>query len=67
MDFDSLEKLSPEPLTKEEIEYIELKKGLWFIEKELGKVNTQLCELVSSIGNIITKLNDMDNSIILRE
>ena len=67
MDFDSLERLSPVPLTKEEIEYIELKKGLWSIEKELGKVNTQLCELVSRIGNIITKLNDMDNSIILRE
>jgi len=67
MDFDSLERLSPVPLTKEEIEYIELKKGLCSIEKELGKVNTQLCELVSRIGNIITKLNDMDNSIILKE
>ena len=53
MDFDSLERLSPEPLTKEEIEYIELKNGLLSIEKELGKVNTQLCELVSRIGNII--------------
>ena len=67
MDFDSLERLSPVPLTKEEIEYIELKKGLWSIEKELGKVNTQLCELVSVVGNIITLLNYLGDKILLRE
>ena len=66
-DFDSLERLSPTPLTKEEMEYIEIKEVLWSIEKELTVLNTQLCQLVSSVGNILTKLNHIDNSIILKE
>ena len=66
-DFDSLERLSPTPLAKEEMEYIEIKEVLWSIEKELTVLNTKLCELVSSVGNILTKLNQIDNSIILKE
>ena len=66
-DFDSLERLSPTPLTKEEMEYNEIKEVLWSIEKELTVLNTKLCELVSSVGNILTKLNQIENSIILKE
>ena len=66
-DFDSLERLSPTPLTKEEMDCLEIKEVLWSFEKELTVLNTKLCELVSSVGNILTKLNQIDNSIILKE
>ena len=36
------------------------------IEKQLTTIINMLCELTSQIGNIITKLNYLDASVILK-
>ena len=61
-----LENASITPLTKEEEEYIKLNKTMCDIEKQLTTIINMLCELTSQIGNIITKLNYLDTSVILK-
>ena len=47
--------------------YVDMKQGLWKVEKQLQDIVSKLCELTSKIGNIITKLNHMDNCVVLRD
>jgi len=54
------------PLTENEKHYIELNKTMCDIEKQLTTIINMLCELTSQIGNIITKLNYLDASVILK-
>ena len=61
-----LENDSITPLTKEEEEYIKLNKTICDIEKQLTTIINMLCELTSQIGNIITKMNYIDASVILK-
>ena len=67
IDLTKLESEETRAMTAEEQHYIETKQALWSIEKQLIQINTILCELGTKISNIVYKLNDMDNSIILRD
>ena len=67
IDLTKLETEETRAMTTEEQQYIETKQALWSIEKQLIQINTILCELGTKISNIVYKLNDMDNSIILRD
>ena len=67
IDLTKLESEETRAMTTEEKQYIETKQALWSIEKQLIQINTILCELGSKMSNIVYKLNDMDNSIILRD
>ena len=53
-------------LTKEEEEYIKLNRTMCDIEKQLTTIINMLCHLTTEIGNIITKLNYIDASVILK-
>ena len=61
-----LENTETTPLTQEEKYYIETMKRLTDIEKSLGDVLNKLCIIVSDISNIVTKLNHIDDCIILK-
>jgi len=61
-----LENTETTPLTQEEKYYIETMKRLTDIENSLGDVLNKLCVIVSDISNIITKLNHIDDCIILK-
>ena len=61
-----LENTETTPLTQEEKYYIETMKRLTDIENSLGDVLNKLCIIVSDISNIITKLNHIDDCIILK-
>ena len=61
-----LENISISPLTKNEEQYIELNNTMRNIENELTTIINMLCILTSKIGNIITKLNYIDASVILK-
>ena len=61
-----LENASIPELTKEEERYIELNNTMRNIENELTTIINMLCILTSQIGNIITKLNYLDSSVILK-
>ena len=61
-----LENESITPLSKNEEQYIELNNTMRDIENQLTTIINMLCILTSQIGNIITKLNYLDTSIILK-
>ena len=61
-----LENLETTPLTQEEKYYIETMNRLKDIENNLGDVLKKLCIIVSDISNIVTKLNHIDDCIILK-
>ena len=61
-----LENASIPELTKNEEQYIELNNTMRNIENELTTIINMLCILTSQIGNIITKLNYIDTSVILK-
>ena len=61
-----LENETISPLSKNEEQYIELNKTMRDIENQLTQIIEILCELVSKIGNIITKLNYIETSVILK-
>ena len=61
-----LENTETTPMTQEEKYYIETMKRLTDIENSLGDVLNKLCIIVSDISNIITKLNHIDDCIILK-
>ena len=61
-----LENASVAPITAEEKHYIELNKTMNNIENQLTQIIEIVCELVSKIGNIITKLNYIETSVILK-
>ena len=61
-----LENASIPELTKEEEQYIELNNTMRNIENELTTIINMLCIMTSQIGNIITKLNYIDTSVILK-
>ena len=61
-----LENESIPELTKEEERYIELNNTMINIENELTTIINMLCIMTSQIGNIITKLNYIDISVILK-
>ena len=72
MDFEfvsenELIEMRPQPLTQEEIYFIETTDRLKCIEKKLDQVLTELCAVTSKIGNIITVLQHIDKCILLRE
>ena len=60
-----LENAEPLPLTCEESRYIELTRELNMMNAQLTEIVKTLCILVSKIGNLQTKLNSMDDNIIL--
>ena len=62
-----LENTSTAPMTQEEIQFLETKKALYDIENRLQELNASLCILVSKVCNIVTILNGLQNSVILRE
>ena len=61
-----LENESITPLSKNEEQYIELNKTMRDIENQLTTIINMLCIMTSQIGNIITKLNYIDTSVILK-
>ena len=61
-----LENETISPLSKNEEQYIELNNTMRNIENELTTIINMLCILTSQIGNIITKLNYLDTSVILK-
>ena len=60
-----LENAEPLPITEEERRYIQLTSELNMMNAQLTKIIETLCILCSLIGNIQTKLNSMDDKIIL--
>ena len=60
-----LENAEPSPLNEEERRYIELTRELNMMNAQLTEIVKTLCILVSKIGNLQTKLNLMDDKIIL--
>ena len=62
-----LENTSTAPMTQEEIQFLETKQALYDIENRLQELNASLCLLVSKVCNIVTILNGLQNSVILRE
>ena len=60
-----LENAEPLPLTCEESRYIELTRELNMMNAQLTEIVKTLCILVSKFGNLQTKLNLMDDKIIL--
>ena len=61
-----LENESISPLSKNEEQYIELNNTMINIENQLTTIINMLCIMTSQIGNIITKLNYLDTSVILK-
>ena len=61
-----LENETISPLSKNEEQYIELNNTMRNIENELTTIINMLCIMTSQIGNIITKLNYLDTSVILK-
>ena len=61
-----LENASISPLSKNEEQFIELNKTMRDIENQLTTIINMLCIMTSEIGNIITKLNYIDTSVILK-
>ena len=61
-----LENESIPELTKNEEKYIELNNTMRNIENELTTIINMLCIMTSQISNIITKLNYIDTSVILK-
>ena len=61
-----LENASISPLSKNEEQFIELNKTMRDIENQLTTIINMLCIMTSQIGNIITKLNYIDTSVILK-
>ena len=61
-----LENESISPLSKNEEKYIELNNTMRDIENQLTTIINMLCIMTSQIGNIITKLNYLDTSVILK-
>ena len=61
-----LENANIQELTKKEEQYIELNNTMRNIENELTTIINMLCILTSQIANIITKLNYIDTSVILK-
>ena len=61
-----LENASIQELTENEKQYIELNKTMCDIEKQLTTIINMLCVITTEIGNIITKLNYIDASVILK-
>ena len=62
---DELENAEPLPLTEEERRYIELTRELNMMNAQLTEIVNTLCILVSKIGNLQTKLNLIDDRIVL--
>ena len=62
-----LENTSTAPMTQEEIQFLEITQSLNEIGNSLQELNTSLCVLVSKVCNILTILNSIQNSVILRE
>ena len=62
-----LENTSTAPMKQEEIQFLETKQALYDIESRLQELNASLCILVSKVCNIVTILNGLQNSVILRE
>ena len=62
-----LETTSTAPMTQEEIQFLEITQSLNEIGNSLQELNTSLCVLVSKVCNILTILNSIQNSVILRE
>ena len=54
------------PEIKNKEQYIELNNTMRDIENQLTTIINMLCILTSQIGNIITKLNYIDASVILK-
>ena len=61
-----LENESISPLSKNEEQYIEFNNTMRDIENQLTTIINMLCIMTSQIGNIITKLNYLDTSVILK-
>ena len=62
-----LENMETAPITQEEKYYIETTIRLKGIENTLEDVLKKLCNIVSDISNIVTKLNHMDSCILLKQ
>ena len=60
-----LENNEPSPLTEEERKYIELTREINLMNAQLTEIVKTLCILVSKISNLQTKLNLIDDKIIL--
>ena len=54
------------PEIKNKEQYIELNNTMRDIENKLTTIINMLCIMTSQIGNIITKLNYLDTSVILK-
>ena len=54
------------PEIKNKEQYIELNNTMRDIENQLTTIINMLCIMTSKIGNIITKLNYIDTSVILK-
>ena len=54
------------PEIKNKEQYIELNNTMRDIENQLTTIINMLCIMTSQIGNIITKLNYIDTSVILK-
>ena len=58
---------SPQPLTREEIYFIETTNRLKTIENKIEEVLKELCVITSKIANFYTVLQNTNNCILLRE
>ena len=58
---------NPQPLTREEIYFIETTNRLKTIENKIEEVLKELCVITSKIANIYTVLQNTNNCILLRE
>ena len=72
MDFEfvsenQLTEMNQQPLTQEEIYFIETTNRLKTIENKIEEVLKELCVITSKLANIYTVLQNTNNCILLRE
>ncbi len=65
INIDELENMSTRSMTDQELNYVQIKEGIFDIEQKLLEFNKQLCCLVSMISNTMFVLNDLNDNLKL--
>ena len=66
-DLVEMQVMTPQPLTHDELYFIETTERLKTIENKIEEVLKELCVITSKIANIYTVLQNTNNCILLRE